>query len=218
MPAVSISTSFLLAKPSRTRRSSRGVLGDVHRRAQDPREVDELLARADAVRVGAHEPELLDAVAQHEARRDLRDARRLADAGGPDDREHAAVDRPCPRSRAASARRSGARRSRMRFLESSVGRHLVGELGRERRVDAELRELAQQPRAHGRFAIQVVPREARELRLEQAAQILDLERHRRLGRSVDPRRALRLLGREPAAARASRPRVCVALVDVAACS
>ena len=61
-----------------------------------------------------------------------------------------------------------------RLLSAEVGRDLVRELLRERRVDAELRHLAQQPGAHRRVTVQVVPREARELRLEQAAQVLDL--------------------------------------------
>jgi hypothetical protein len=55
------------------------------------------------------------------------------------------------------------------FLRAAVGGHLVGELGRERRVDTQLGELAQQPGAHGRFAVEVAPGQARELRLEQAA-------------------------------------------------
>jgi hypothetical protein len=163
-----------------------GILRHVHRRAHDSREVEQLLARTDTIGVRADEPELIDAVPQNEARRDFRDARRLADAGGPHDREDAArighvpIDERQPLAEAADEKPHG-------LLRAQVGRYLIGKFGRERGVDAELCELAQQARTHRRLAIQIVPGEARQLRFEQATQVLELVGHRRIGSDLGDR-------------------------------
>ena len=165
------------------RRRSRGVLGDVHRRAQDSREIAELLPRTDPVGVGADESELLDAVAQHEPCRDLGDARRLAHARGPDDREHAAVIGHVPVHERQTLAET-AHDDPHRLLISRRRRHVGSKLRRQRRIDAQLRELPQQARADGRLPIQIAPGQARELRLEQPPQVLDLERHGRVRQRI----------------------------------
>jgi hypothetical protein len=171
------------------------VLGNVHRRTQDTREIAELLSSANPIGVGADQAQLVDAVPQHEPCRDLGDARRLAHARRPDDREHAAVVGHVPGHERESLAEASHDDSHG-FLIARRGRHVVGELGRQRGVDAELRELAQQPRADRRLAIQIAPCEARELRLQQAAQVLDLERHRRVCRRISGRRRRRSLSED----------------------
>ncbi len=148
----------------------------MHRNSDDACEGEELLACANAVTIGADERDVAHAMTQGEARREFRNRRRLADAGRSDDRKDSALFQEFVVDHRQPAHEQR-RRNAPQVVHGFQSGHFVGELTRDVRCDVERDEIVQDPRPRRIASCQIVPRETRELRLEQLAHGLDLVLH-----------------------------------------
>src|SRR6185503_1831988 len=141
------------------------VCGD----AEQSAECVNLLLRADADAVRRDQREIARAVTQNPTSGELRDQRRLADAGRTDQRDDTAAFHPAL-ANGLDATSHQREREALRFGQLHSLRQLTHELASEIVCEAEHCQLTQQLRLNRRATREIVPRERCELRLQHAAQ------------------------------------------------